>query len=283
MHYSKPSDISNNIVEPDRLFIKFTRPNVIIDKESGEPLDLENSTFLMLLQRQFTEEQYEDLLEAAKTAATVGSSITFGQLILLLFIGKAINAMWLLILTAQFIVIISKWSINFNDLTRTFFSELQRIVFAEYFDQYETGKKVQRFLGIPVEDGNEVDDKIGADRFGSENVFENFGPTFFIFLGIIILLSIIVLATYCICRRSERFSEKNKECSEKLKKKIFFNPFIKYSYLNALKVYMSSCLVFLQFEESSVGQKAVAIFILLVISLLPILYARIMFKNKKNL
>ena len=72
----------------------------------------------------------------------VGTTITLVQLILLFIAGKAISAMWLLVLAYQFIVLISKWQINFDDNSRIFLSELKRMVFAEYFDDYELSKKV---------------------------------------------------------------------------------------------------------------------------------------------
>ena len=106
VYFSDPSQVTKNILEPDTLEIVIIKPELIIEEESGEHLREDNASYFLDLQRQFSAKQLEDLLDAAKTAAAVGTSLTILQLILLFFIGKAITSMWILILAIQFIVYI---------------------------------------------------------------------------------------------------------------------------------------------------------------------------------
>lgn len=82
----------------------------------------------------------------------MGSGLTLGQFILLFFVGKAINSMWLLILAVQFIAYMTQWQINFNDSTRTFATELKKLALAEYFDDFEFSTKLKKLVGLPAED-----------------------------------------------------------------------------------------------------------------------------------
>ena len=43
IEFAKPSDITANIVEPDKLFFKIVRPELIVDAETKEFLEEENS------------------------------------------------------------------------------------------------------------------------------------------------------------------------------------------------------------------------------------------------
>ena len=52
--FSDPSQITKNILEPDRLEIVITWPELIVDEQSGEQLEQEFSSFFLSLQRQFT-------------------------------------------------------------------------------------------------------------------------------------------------------------------------------------------------------------------------------------
>lgn len=91
-----------------------------------------------------------------------------------------------------------------------------------------------------------------------------------------------VLILYLVCRRAN-CGEKHKERIQKLKQMIFFNPFIKYSFVNSLKFNMTAVLVFNSFGSKSAGQCTVAVLTFLLFVSLPFLYARLLFKNHDKL
>ena len=43
INFAQPSDITANIVEPDKLFFKIIRPELIVDAETKEFLEEKNS------------------------------------------------------------------------------------------------------------------------------------------------------------------------------------------------------------------------------------------------
>ena len=87
----------------------------------------------------------------------------------------------------------------------------------EYIEDLEVGQKMSNALGIETKNKIEqLEDNIGENRLGSDDVFGNFGITLilaiFVFLLLIGLVSIVILVS----RRTE-LSQKNKERLEKLK------------------------------------------------------------------
>ena len=66
-------------------------------------------------------------------------------------------------------------------------------------------------------------------------------------------------------------------------KKIFFNPFIRYSLLNALKLNLNAFITLKAYNVSNIGERVTAIIILTIINLVPIILARLLFKRKNEL
>ena len=71
---------------------------------------------------------------------------------------------------------------------------------------------------------------------GSDEIVSNFGATLILASLIFIVMVILILFAVFISRTEER--------KEWLKSKIFYNPFIRYAFLNALKFNMASMLAF---------------------------------------
>lgn len=53
--FNQPTDITTNIMEPDKLVIQFTDPEAIIDAQTGQPLEPQNREFFLFLQPQYSE------------------------------------------------------------------------------------------------------------------------------------------------------------------------------------------------------------------------------------
>lgn len=85
------------------------------------------------------------------------------------------------------------------------------------------------------------ENKLGEERLGSDDIFANFGITFVLSILIFMLLSGLVL-TIIFISRSCNLSEKNKQRKEGLKMKIFYNPWIRFTFLAALKANLASLL-----------------------------------------
>lgn len=111
----------------------------------------------------------------------------------------------------------------------------------------------------------------------------NFGITFFIIAGLVLILAALILLIYCLCRNQSKCSHKNRERIQKLKDKVLYNPFIKYSYVNCLKINMAGLMALSNFDNESINQRIVAIAVIALISLLPLLFARILCKHAEQL
>ena len=68
-----------------------------------------------------------------------------------------------------------------------------------------------------------------------------------------------------------------------MKKKVRYNPIIRYLLLNSLKFNFSAFSVIKKYNESSVGSIVVAVLILVIINVTPIFLSRILYKNSRTL
>ena len=99
-----------------------------------------------------------------------------------------------------------------------------------------------------------------------------------VFLVIVLLILILIF-----CNKRPNIAVKRLELIEKLDKKIFFNPFIRYSLVNALKLNLNAFITLKAYTTNNTGEKATAIVILTLINLVPIILARLLFKRKDKL
>ena len=125
--------------------------------------------------------------------------------------------MWILFNTAQFLVFIGMWQINYSRSIQVLFLEIKRIFLAEYIEDLEVGQKMSNAFGIETRNKvEEPQDNIGEDRMGSDDVFGNFGITLilaiFVFLLLIGLLFIVILMS-----RRIALSQTNKDRLNKFK------------------------------------------------------------------
>ena len=109
----------------------------------------------------------------------------------------------------------------------------------------------------------------------------NLGITLIIITLGISTLTLIILIVTCIARKYS-LSDKNKERCLKLKQKFFFNPLLRFTFLNTLKWSLLSLVAFttLKGSDSSV---AIGVVIFLVLLALPFFFAKVVHKNKDNL
>ena len=142
--------------------------------------------------------------------------------------------MWVLILTLQFFVFIAAWNIRYPHETRFMLYELRKICLGEFLKGLDLS-----MIGFDSSDSSPAEEKVGEERIGvGQSILSIFGPTFTICsIGFIILvLSFILLSIIC-----KRWCGK---VIEKLRQRIFWNSYIRYTALNAMKLYLASLLAF---------------------------------------
>ena len=140
VNFEEHNDITRNIQEPDELKVKFKIPELIV-ASSGfyETLEETNVPLVVPISPQMTTGELESILTAQAAAAVVGSAIAFWQLILFVFFGKTLNAMWTLINALQFFVYIATWQIDFPLSMQVIVLEIRRLTQGEYFDDLKLG------------------------------------------------------------------------------------------------------------------------------------------------
>lgn len=188
--------------------------------------------------------------------------------------------MWTLINALQFIVAMSLWQIPYPDLIQTILFNLKKIAYGEMFDNFDFARALKEMLGLKIEPKS-FENRIGMERFGSENLVENIGFTLiFITICIILICSTIIGLIYCIKRC--RASEKWKERAQKLKNMVFFNPLIRYSFLSAVKLNIAAFIA-LRGKEGSTMNLVLAVTIIICLNLLPFFYSAFLYRNRSKL
>ena len=103
----------------------------------------------------------------------------------------------------------------------------------------------------------------------------------FLLCTIVFVIIIVVVGLVLFLTRRCNFSEKAKERLNNIKKAIFFNSIIRYTFLSANKLNMSSMMALKGTTEEVAGvNEIVPIVILTIISTVGIVYARVLHKNR---
>lgn len=139
INFADTSAISQEITEPDVLVVDFSDPGVFVDKETGEPLGDASFTRKIKMGRQFTQSEFEEILEAAETAAQISVAVTIWEIIIIMAFKKVLFSMWILILTLQFFVYMATWQVRYPGTLHFLLYELKRIALGEFMDDLDIG------------------------------------------------------------------------------------------------------------------------------------------------
>lgn len=131
------------------------------------------------------------------------------------------------------------WSITYPSPVRITLSELKSAALGEFFDGINFGKLISDFLGIDFQMADSSEEAVGMSRLGSADFLGNLGPTFLL-VAILFIVAIALCAALFYCARRLQFPPKIKSRIMDLKQKVFFNPMVRYVYLNFLKLNMGA-------------------------------------------
>lgn len=115
-------------------------------------------------------------------------------------------------------------------------------------------------------------------------MFQNYGITFIVILLLILGILLLLLFMLCICRGSW-CQGKCRQVVEAAKKKLLYNPLIRYVYINGCKLNVTAALVFAQqgSPDADRTQLVVAVLVFSLVNLLPFLFAWILKKHASRL
>ena len=148
--------------------------------------------------------------------------------------------MWILILTLQFFVYIATWNIRYPSTSRFLFHELRKISLGEFLDDIDIAGYILEPLGIKTESTSGTDEKVGEERLGSEDgILSGFGATMILLTALFVFLITFALLLAFLCKKT-----KCRTCLAKFKHKVFWNPIIRYFFINAMKLYLAAFVTF---------------------------------------
>ena len=173
--------------------------------------------------------------------------------------GKALHSMWILINTLQFFVYISAWRIMYPSFTQMLLHQFKRIALGEFMDDLDWADQVSEELKIPT------------DEEQSE-LLSGLGLTLILASATLLILVILVLIINLVlkgCKLSPKWQSRLKW----LKQKVFWNPLIRYTLLNTLKLNMIAMIFFIKGKEIDSGSGYQSIGLLTLLLFLPLFYS----------
>ena len=187
--------------------------------------------------------------------------------------------MWVLIMTLQFFVFIAKWQILYPDRIRFLLHEFRRIALGEFIEDFDFGKEIASFFGLPRSEDSAADVTVGEDRLSlGKSVSGNLGISLFL-LSLAFLALILILVVLIQLKRRIKLSDKTKARIKKVKEKIFYNPIVRYLLLNSLKLNFAAFIVFKK-PVGGAWDVFVGISLMLIINALPIFFFFLLRKNR---
>ena len=94
-------------------------------------------------------------------------------------------------------------------------------------------------IEVSVEDDlSDIDQKTGVERFGSTSLIDNIGAMLLIAGAIL-----IVLVLLCILKCCTKRSKCTKKIYDLIKKKLFYNAFLRYVLQSTLKLQIAACTI----------------------------------------
>ena len=218
------------------------------------------------------------LKEEAKKAAQVSIVISLLELAIIFLFKKVLFSMWILILTLQFFVYMATWQIRYPKLIRFILFELKKIALGEFLDDFGFGETIMTTIGLEPSNDSPTDEKLGEERLGSTNPFASQGLTMLLGSFIFLLIILVVVAAMIIVKKRGA-SQKCQKLLKSVKKKIFFNPIVRYMILNCLKLSISGVLSLKAAAILGDASLIVPILLVAVITLTPVVFFKVLYQN----
>ena len=146
----------------------------------------------------------------------------------------------------------------------------------------EVGNTIGSSIGIPQETSSGSEQKVGEERLGSGNVSASLGVTLVLGSMVFVAIVLVVLLLLWLRKRCKNLSEKNKQRLDGLKSKVFWNPLIRYTLLNALKLNMTAMTTY-KTNLSDDANVSIASCIMFMFVFLPFVYAIILYRKNDEL
>ena len=176
------------------------------------------------------------------------TGLSIGILVLQIFLAMGLKYLWNIMNLLQFLIFMQMWTITFPPTTRIILEQLRSLALLEFIPTESFTRFFKKILGMS-EDGDcdeessetcestdtseesVASQETGIDRVGSNDLMDNMGAMLaiaFIILCIAVLLCLLkVLGRRCNCLRKTYIA---------IKKKLFYNTFLRYILQSTLKL-----------------------------------------------
>ena len=159
--------------------------------------------------------------------------------------------------------------------------ELKRVALGEFMDDLDIGGKVMETIGLEPNEVKSTDEMVGEDRLGPKSPVQSFGATLLIATMFSLSLLFLILIVLFVIKRT-KLSNRCRNCANKHKKLVLYNPIIRYLILNALKLNMAG-LVALKTIPDKPKDLMVAILIVILLNGAPVIFYFSVKRNRAQL
>ncbi len=176
-----------------------------------------------------------------KLGDDVASSMAGLSLVILflqIFLAMGLKYLWNIMNLLQFLIFMQMWLISLPSTTKIILKELKTLALLEFIPTQAFKDSLKQFLGqsekedcqgdqpcqpAGAEESSVTNEATDIDRIGSDSLIDNMGAMLLIaaiIFALLILLALLrILSQRCACA---------KKASEAIKKKLFYNTFLRY-------------------------------------------------------
>ena len=194
---------------------------------------------------QVSPDDLKSILEDEAKSQKAMSVVSTTNLLLNCFLYVGLKYLWNMVNLLQFEVFMLLWQISIPYKAEAFLKYIKLLALMEFIPFEWLTDSITDLIGIEcdseVEQCSETPDdaeKQGLSKLGSSNVVKNMGIMLLVAVAILIVLIVVLLSQSCV-RRDHRLLK----VYLMIKKRLFWNTFIRYVLQSELKLLISACSV----------------------------------------
>lgn len=205
------------------------------------------------------------------------TTFSIGNLVLNSFLAFGLKYLWNMVTLLQFMIFMREWLVLLPDEADIFLRELRSLALLEFLQKYEIKETVLGWFGVEEESSPKKDQSL-LDKLAV-----------ILLAGIVIVFLVLLLLCLRVCVKK---SPRAKRCNDSIKAKLFYNTFIRYVLLGTLKIQLTfggTVFIGYVFPETltlvapETGPFVFGILVLIVMSLMPFLFAWVLYTNRSAL
>ena len=124
IYFKIPDEITENLLDPDQLFIRFKLGKAFIDEEDFMRLE-EEFKLKVTLPQQFSLTDYAELESSAERVATATKTFSIMSFLICLALGQGLKYIWNIVNVLQFTIFMLRWGVELPLKTKKYLSTIK--------------------------------------------------------------------------------------------------------------------------------------------------------------